>query len=224
MLLQIEKLLSDNQLARVQQLLANANFIDGKLSAGKVARQVKHNQELAQDDQLLTQLNNIVMQTLVQHPTFQNAVLPQRIAAPFYAKYGKGQSYGEHIDDPVMGPLGQRYRSDVAVTIFLNPADRYSGGELIIRTQFGEQQVKLNAGDVVLYPASSLHRVAEVTSGERMVAVTWIQSLIRDAAKRELLYELNLAREQLMQEQPQATTTKQIDHSYVNLVRMWSDI
>ena len=224
MLLEITDLISTKKLSEVRELLDSARFIDGKLSAGMFAQRVKHNEELPSDAAQIQRLNNLIMNTLVQHPQFQSAVLPHRVASPFYARYGKGQSYGDHIDDPVMGPMGQRYRSDVSCTVFLSEPEEYQGGELVIRTPFGEQTVKLKAGHAVLYPSSSLHHVNEVTSGERIVAVTWIQSLVRDAGKRELLYELSLAREKLMLERPDAEETKQVDHSYVNLIRMWSEL
>lgn len=225
MLLVIPDVLSHSKLNEVQTLLANAKFVDGKLSAGSYAIRVKHNQELPQQAEELQRLNQLVMNPLVQHPRFQAAALPHRIATPFYARYSKGQAYGDHIDDPVMGPaIGQRYRSDISCTIFLNAPETYTGGELVIRTTFGTQSIKLAAGHAVIYPSSSLHHVSEVTSGERLVAVTWIQSLIRDPAQRELLYELGQARDSLMQTQPDGGVTKQVDHCYVNLVRMWSEI
>ena len=132
-------------------------------------------------------------------------------------------SYGDHVDDPVMGQ-GELYRSDLSVTVFLSDPGDYDGGELVIETAFGEQRVKLAAGDAVLYPSSSVHRVAEVTRGERLVAVSWIQSLVRDPDKRALLHELNQARETLLRKQPDAAETRQVNHSYINLVRMWSEI
>jgi PKHD-type hydroxylase len=185
---------------------------------------VKNNAELPQNAEQLNRLNTLVMNTLVQHPLFQSAALPHRIASPFYAKYEKGQTYGEHIDDPIMGPAGQRYRSDISCTVFLSDPEAYDGGELLIKTQYGDQLVKLEAGCAILYPSTSLHQVNPVTSGTRFVAVTWVQSLIRQAEKRDLLYELNQAREQLMREQPNSTVTNQVDHSYVNLIRMWSEL
>jgi PKHD-type hydroxylase len=133
-------------------------------------------------------------------------------------------TYGEHVDDPIMGSTGPRFRSDVSMTIFLNPPETYDGGELAIRTPFGEQRVKLPAGDAVVYPSSSLHRVTEVSRGERLVALTWIQSYVRDPAQRELLYELNLAREHLLKSAPDDAATAYLDRSYANLVRMWSDL
>ncbi len=132
-------------------------------------------------------------------------------------------AYGDHVDDPVMGP-GPRYRSDIAITVFLSDPESYDGGELVIRTSFGDRAVKLAAGEAIMYPASSQHHVAEVTRGERLVAVTWVQSLVRDPVKRELLYELNLAREKLLRELPDAEETARVNTAYVNLVRMWADL
>jgi PKHD-type hydroxylase len=123
-----------------------------------------------------------------------------------------------------MGPPNQRYRSDISITIFLNAPDTYDGGELVINTPFGEQKVKLNAGDAVLYPSSSTHRVAEVTRGERLVAVTWLQSTVRDPAKREILYNLSQVRETMIQNAGGSKETEQLSNAYMNLMRMWSDI
>jgi PKHD-type hydroxylase len=223
MLLRIPAVLNGKQLQTVRQLLAHAPFVDGKLSAGLAAKRVKHNEEVAQDAAQLKQLNDIVMGSLVANPVYRNGALPQRVAAPFYVRYTAAMGYGDHVDDPVMGP-GSRYRSDIAVTIFLSNPQSYEGGELIVRTSFGDRDIKLAAGDGVMYPASSLHRVAPVSRGERLVAVTWVQSLVRDAAKRELLYELNLAREKLLQTLPDAEETGRVNAAYVNLVRMWAEL
>jgi len=224
MLIEIPQVLDQDQLKRVAELLSGARFVDGRLSAGLTARRVKHNEELDGGAPELEQLNQIVMGTLVRHPAFKSAVLPHRVAVPFYARYTPGMEYGDHVDDPVMGPAGGRYRSDVSCTVYLNGPDGYDGGELVINTTFGTREVKLPAGDAVLYPSSSLHHVAPVTRGERLVAVTWIQSMVRDAARRELLHELNQAREKLLVEHPQAEETAQVDHAYVNLVRMWAEV
>ena len=192
-------------------------FMDGGRSAGMAARRVKLNEELSLADARLRELNNIVMGSLVKHPTYQSAAMPLRIATPFYARYTSGMAYGNHVDDPIMGQ-GDLYRTDVSVTIFLNAPDEYQGGELVIQTAFGEQQVKLPAGDAVLYPSSSVHRVAEISAGERLVAVSWIQSLIRDPDKRALLHELNQARETLLHDKPDADETRQVDHMRTRLI------
>lgn len=223
MLLSIPAVLSPEQLIQVNRLLDEARFVDGKLSAGAAARRVKSNEELPPNEAHMQALNGLVMGSLVRHPVYQNAALPHRVATPFYARYTAGMSYGEHIDDPVMG-MGERYRSDIAITVFLSEPESYEGGELTIGTAFGEQSVKLPAGDAVLYPASSRHRVAPVIRGERRVAVTWVQSLVRDPARREILYDLGLARERLLRTTAQAEETSRVDSAYVNLVRMWSEL
>ena len=224
MLITIPNILDKQRLDFINQVLEKANFVDGTLSAGMAAKRVKNNEELAADDQQMQQLNNLVMGSLVQHDEFKAAAIPFRVAAPYYARYTKGMTYGDHVDDPIMGGAGQQYRSDVSTTVFLNEPDDYEGGELVITTSFGEQKIKLSAGSAVVYPSSSLHHVAEVTKGTRLVAVTWSQSMIRDPAKRELLYQLNQARESLLKQRPDDVETKQIDISYVNLFRMWSEL
>lgn len=223
MLLTIPAVLDRKQLERVRELLATAEFVDGRLSAGSAARRVKHNQEVAADTAALDELNRIVMGSLVRHPVYLNGALPHRVAAPYYVRYGPGMAYGDHVDDPVMGP-GPRYRSDIAITLFVSDPESYENGELVIRTSFGEKRVKLPAGDAVMYPASSLHHVTEVLRGERLVAITWVQSLVRDPAKRELLYELNVAREKLLASRPDAEETARVNSAYVNLVRMWAEL
>ena len=223
MLSHIEKVLDRAQLQQATALVAEGRFDDGRRSAGKAAQRVKLNEELSLDPARLSELNNLVMGSLVKHPVFRSAAMPLKTAAPYYARYTTGMSYGAHVDDPVMGQ-GELYRSDLSVTLFLADPDSYDGGELCIQTAFGEQQVKLPAGDAVLYPSSSIHRVAGVTRGERLVAVSWIQSLVRDPGQRALLHELNQARERLLQERPDAPETQQVNHSYINLVRMWSDV
>jgi len=223
MLMRIPGVLGKRDLEQVRSMISGARFVDGKLSAGMAAQRVKHNTELAADESRIETLNALVMGALVRHPLYQHATLPQRIATPFYARYTNGQSYGDHVDDPVMG-AEHRYRSDVSITLFLSEPEDYVGGELMIETSFGTQVVKYPAGDAVLYPSSSRHRVAEVTGGERLVAVTWAQSLVRDAARRELLFELGQARDRLLARAPDAAESKQVDKSYVNLLRMWAEV
>ena len=224
MLITIPEVLTKEELAVVRDYISRADFVDGKLSAGSEASDVKHNSEMQTTEQAMAQLNNLVMGKLVKHPVYLAAALPAKIAAPYYAKYVKGMYYGNHVDDPVMGPPGQRYRSDLSITLFISEADEYEGGELTIQTSYGEQLVKLAAGDAVMYPSSSTHRVNEVTGGERIVAVTWLQSMVRDPAQRELLYKLHLAREILLENAKEKEETELVSNAYVNLVRMWSEV
>ena len=224
MLVTIPNVLNKEDISVILDLMATANFREGTASAGSEAKRVKNNHEMFISEVEVQRLNNLVMGKLVQNPTYIATAFAAKIAAPYYAKYTEGMYYGNHVDDPVMGPANQRYRSDISLTIFLNEPDAYDGGELVINTPFGEQKVKLNAGDVVLYPSSSTHRVAEVTRGERLVAVTWLQSTVRDPAKREILYNLSQARETMIKTAADSKETEQLSNAYMNLVRMWSDI
>ena len=224
MLLRLQQVLKNDELMLVREWLAHANFVDGRLSAGAVAKRVKNNEELDRRAAQLEQLNNLVMSQLIRHPAYRAGALPLHVASPYYARYQPGMAYGNHLDDPIMGADGVKYRADIAITIFLNAPEDYAGGELVIQTAFGDQSVKLPAGDGVLYPAGSIHQVNPVTRGERCVAVTWVQSLVRDPARRELLYDLGQAREKLLQSAPDAVETVQVNAAYLNLIRMWSDI
>jgi PKHD-type hydroxylase len=224
MLLAIPNVLKPDELQLARSWLADAPFVDGRLSAGAAARRVKSNQEVEGGAPDLERLNRLVMGNLVRHPVYRAGALPLHVASPFYARYRPGMAYGDHLDDPIMGTQGVMYRSDIAITVFLNAPSEYDGGELVIRTPAGERAVKSAAGDGVLYPASSIHQVSPVTRGERLVAVTWLQSLVRDPARRELLFGLNTAREKLLQGAPDAPETVQVNAAYMNLIRMWSDI
>ncbi len=224
MLITLPNVLNKEELDVVYDFIGKADFVDGKLSAGNEASAVKNNSEMQSSDQSMMQLNNLVMGKLVKHPVYLAAALPAKIATPYYARYTTGMYYGNHVDDPVMGPAGQRYRSDLSITVFLNGPDEYDGGELVIQTSFGEQSVKLAAGDAVMYPSSSTHCVNEVTRGERLVGVTWLQSMVRDPAQRELLYRLHQARELLLQNSKGKEETELVSNAYVNLVRMWSEV
>jgi PKHD-type hydroxylase len=223
MLLEIPALLNDAQMQKIHSLLADARYVDGRATAGRVASRVKRNEEMAPEPEVLQRLYRVIMASVGHSETFRSAVLPAKVADFIFARYQPGMRYGDHVDDPIMGQ-GPRFRSDVSMTVFLSDPSSYDGGELVIRTPFGEQRVKLEAGHAVVYPSASVHRVAEVTRGERLVALTWVQSYVRDAAQRELLYELDLSRQQLLQDDPESDLTKRVDRSYVNLLRMWAEV
>ena len=149
--------------------------------------------------------------------------MPAKICAPIYARYTAGMGYGGHIDDPIMGPAQSRYRSDISISVFLNPPEDYEGGELCIESPQGVNEVKLGAGHAVLYPSTSYHSVREVRSGERLVAVTWVQSHIRRADQREILIQLDRAR-QLLGPESDASARQSLELSYANLFRMWAEL
>ncbi len=222
MLVEIPGLLNPEQLEAVCSVLRQSKFIDGKLSAGKHARTRKNNQELAPGQESFDALNNVVMTELVQNPVYLQAAMPAKICAPIYARYKPGMEYGGHIDDPIMGPPGSRYRSDISISIFLNGPGEYQGGELCIESPQGNTEFKLAAGDAILYPSTRYHSVKKVTAGERLVAITWVQSYIRRADQREILLQLDRARESLNSD-VKAEVYQQITLCHANLFRMWAD-
>jgi PKHD-type hydroxylase len=222
MLVKIPDLLSPLQLESLCSVLRQNQFVDGKLSAGKNARLEKNNQELAASKDDYAALNNVVMTALVRHPTYLQAAMPAKICAPIYARYTTGMAYGGHIDDPIMGPVDSRYRSDISISVFLNGPEEYDGGELCIETPAGSIEIKLPAGHAVLYPSTSYHSVNEVTSGERLVAVCWVQSYIRRADQREILVQLDQVRESLAAD-VNSPAYQQINLAYANLFRMWAE-
>jgi len=223
MLVKIPDLLIPLQLEAVCSVLRQSEFVDGKLSAGKNARLEKNNQELAADEDDYAAINNVVMTALVRHPGYLQAAMPAKICAPIYARYTTGMAYGGHIDDPIMGPVDSRYRSDISISVFLNGPEEYEGGELCIETPQGSTEIKLPAGHAILYPSTSYHSVNEVTSGERLVAVCWVQSYIRRADQREILVQLDRARESLAAD-VNSPAYQQINLAYANLFRMWAEV
>ena len=223
MLLHIPELLLPAEVDAMRRVLDQSPFVDGRLSAGKAAEKVKHNTELDREVPQRDTLAQIVVAALYRSDRFRNAALPNKLGTPIFARYTPGMTYGWHVDDPVMGQ-GPHYRTDVSFTIFLSEPGEYDGGELMIRTAFGEQKVKLKAGDGVIYSSGTLHQVAEVTRGVRLVAIGWVQSMVRDPAQREILFELSGARDKLLADAPAMPQTDAVDHAYINLVRMWSEI
>ena len=223
MLIHLKNVLGSRDIEQVHSLLAQADFVDGKLSAGMAAAGQKNNQEVsAQQTDLLAQLNQTVMGNLVRHKHYQRAALPLKVASPFYASYQVGMAYGEHIDDPVMGEQ-PRYRSDLAITVFLNSPEDYDGGELEIQTPFGLQTIKLPAGDAILYPTHHIHHVKKITKGRRLAAVTWIESMVPDPQKREILNDLGEVAKTLIQSESAIETITKLEKGRLNLLRMWTN-
>lgn len=222
MLVKIPDLINPTQLEAACSVLRQSKFVDGKLSAGKHARTGKNNRELAAAQDSYDALNNVVMTQLVQHPTYLQTAMPAKICAPIYARYTAGMEYGGHIDDPIMGPLDSRYRSDISISIFLTGPDEYQGGELCIESSEGSTEFKLPAGHAILYPSTSYHSVNKVISGERLVAISWVQSYVRRADQREILVRLDRARKSLAVEHD-SPAFKNVDLCYANLFRMWAE-
>lgn len=221
MFLEIPDVLEPAALRDVRGRIRGLEFVDGAGSAGRHAKRVKHNVELGSAD--AAHLSRDVLGPLVAHPQFQAAALPARMSAATIARYDTGMTYGYHTDDPVMGPAGsQQYRCDVAITVMLSEDGSYEGGELCVRTPFGEQRLTPRGGSAVIYPASSLHCVAPVTRGSRLVAVAWVQSMVANPEQRQLLFDMWRIRDTLAAALPEAEVSSEADRVYTNLVRMWA--
>lgn len=222
MLTCIPKVLNESELKQVDELVAQSEFEDGKLTAGYRAKRVKDNLQLNSDMPHTQELNELVLNALNENRLFRRATIPRIIRPPLVSRYTSGMAYGSHVDDALMG-TGLQVRSDLAVTVFLTDQSSYEGGELMVKTSLGELAVKLPRGDCVVYPASTIHRVNPVESGERIAIVTWVQSHVRDPLQREILADLDGMKESLDQADPHGETTEVAFKVYSNLLRMWAD-
>jgi PKHD-type hydroxylase len=221
MFLQLADVLDAERLARLRQICAGAAFTDGRASAGWHARTVKTNEQLA-DPALLAQVARLTAQALDAHALFQAAALPRYYGPMLLSRYREGMQYGSHIDDPLMG-REPRIRADLAFTVFLDAEDACDGGALVIENTDGERRVKLPAGDAFVYPATTLHRVEPVTRGERRVLVGWAQSYIRDAACREMLFDLEHTARAIFQREGKSESFDRVTKTRANLIRRWAD-
>lgn len=225
MLMCIADVLTVDELTIVVDQLDQATFVDGKLTAGWHARLVKHNTQVQDDGSgLLPELQKLVQNAIDRHPLFQMAARPKIMRDPLFSRYEAGMSYGTHVDNAFMGSGVERLRSDLSLTLFLSDPETYTGGELVIESAQGDQIFKLPAGSMVLYPSSTLHRVEMVTAGVRLAAVTWVQSFVRDGGDREILFDLDTARQLLFQKFGKNAEFDLISKSYANLMRKWLDL
>ncbi len=220
----IGDVLSPEEIKKLRDEAALLPFVPGAETAGGRARRVKNNEQVSQKADERKALHEIVVGALMRNKDFNRAALPKRVRPPLISRYRQGMAYGQHVDNALMGPKMARERSDVSITVFISDINEYDGGELIIHGSFGMQEVKLPSGSVVVYPSSSLHEVAEVTRGERLVAVTWAQSYVRDDRQREILASLAQVKDKMnVIAGPDAVETDQVHHIYANLLRMWAE-
>ena len=222
--LRIPGLLTPEELEAIDAVIASASFVDGKMTAGRGARNVKENLQLdkksTEDGQ---KIEGTVVGAILRHPLVRSAVLPKRVLPPMFSKYEPGMSYGAHTDNPIMGrrvPV----RTDAAATVFLSDPAAYEGGELVVSGDSGPVKVKLPRGDGVVYPTTGIHRVEEVRSGERLAAVTWIQSIIPDPAKRQIVHDLDLVYKLEVRKDSASAESQLLLKTYSNLVPMWAEV
>lgn len=223
MALCIPAVLDQARLAQCRQALETAEWIDGRDTAGYLSAAVKNNAQLAENNPVARERGAMILDALDANPLFLSAALPLKVMPPLFNRYAGGQAYGGHIDGAVRPVAGTRVRTDLSATLFLSAPQDYDGGELVIEDRLGDRRIKLAAGDMVLYPGTSLHHVEPVTRGIRLAAFFWIQSMVREDAKREILFEMDSAVQALGREAPGHRSLVSLAGCYHNLLRLWTD-
>ncbi|OTG87138.1 Fe2+-dependent dioxygenase [Acinetobacter sp. ANC 4558] len=226
MIIEIKSVFSPDEAAQLCQQLKIQSWVNGKQTAGIQSSQVKENLQLDEDNPFAIQLGQELIQRISQNALFMSFSLPKRIYPPLFNRYHHGGHFGFHIDNAIRGIKGvkERVRTDLSATLFLSDPDSYEGGELVIRDTYGEQKIKLKAGDMIVYPGTSVHRVNPVTDGERFAAFFWIESLVREQSQRSILFDMDIAIQTLTAEHAHPNALLQLTGNYHNLLRMWSDV
>lgn len=227
MLICVPNVLAKGEVADVRAIMDGAEWEDGRSTAGAQSALVKRNEQLPPDGDTARRLGERVLRALAANPLFMSAAVPLRIFPPLFNRYGEGHAFGLHVDNAVRGDhlTGQRVRTDLSVTLFLAEPDEYDGGELVVEDLYGSHEVKLPAGDLVLYPANSLHMVMPVTRGVRVASFFWLQSMIRDASVRTLVFDLDSTIQSLAERlgRDDADTVR-LTGIYHNLIRVWAEL
>jgi len=229
MILCIPSVLAPLEVAECRKLLEEAMWEDGKSTAGYQASKVKDNMQIPGDHPAAKQVGQVILRALASNPLFMSAALPLQILPPLFNRYSGGQTYGTHVDASIRSlPNGQRIRTDLSCTLFFAEPDEYDGGELVIEDTYGTKSVKLNAGEMVLYPSTSLHHVTPVTRGTRLCSFFWLQSMIRSDERRSILFDMDIAIQRLAKDLPDHQTANeagvQLTGVYHNLLRQWAEM
>ncbi|WP_312815338.1 Fe2+-dependent dioxygenase [Brevundimonas sp.] len=225
MLLHIPAVFTKDEVARLRSVLDAGPWADGNMTSGHQSAMAKQNRQLPEDCAEAKEMSALVTQALYAHPMFMSAALPHTLFPPLFNRYEGGDTFGLHVDNAIRQRGNMRIRSDLSATLFLSEPEDYDGGELVIEEMYGEQSVKLPAGDMVLYPSKSLHRVTPVTRGARVSSFMWLQSLIRDDADRESLFRMDVAIQRLNIERgPKDQAVIELTGVYHNLLRRWSEV
>ncbi|MBH9551518.1 Fe2+-dependent dioxygenase [Inhella gelatinilytica] len=224
MLIRLPEVLSPAAVRRARTLLDQGPWEDGSATAGRQAVAVKNNEQLRLSSPEAQELQALILGALEAHPLFLTAALPKKIVPPQFNRYaGAANAYGNHVDNAIRHLGGQRVRGDLSCTVFLADPDEYEGGELVVEHAFGQERVKLPAGEALLYPASSVHRVEPVTRGMRRASFFWIESLVRSGEQRRILFDLDLALMRLREQHGETDDTVRLMGTYHNLLRLWAD-
>jgi PKHD-type hydroxylase len=225
MLLTIPGVLTAAQVSEIRGRVEAASWVDGNATSGHQSSRVKANEQLPEDSAEARQLGTRIVEALHRSPIFFSAALPKVVFPPLFNRYGPGMTFGNHVDNAIRthAATGLRIRTDLSATLFLAAPEEYDGGELLVEDTYGVQRIKLEAGSLVLYPATSLHRVEPVTRGTRVASFFWVQSLVRDDARRALLFDLDMAIIRLTGERPGDPALVGLTGVYHNLLRMWAE-
>ncbi|HSH72431.1 MAG TPA: Fe2+-dependent dioxygenase [Methylophilaceae bacterium] len=223
MLLHIPEVLTKEQVAALRRTLDSGTWLDGAATAGPLAAEAKRNMQFSTESADYPALSQAIISALERHPLFISAALPHTILPPMFNRYAGGGLYGNHVDNAIQTDRrnGQRVRTDISVTVFLSEPESYEGGDLIIEDTYGSHEVKLPAGDAIIYPSSSLHRVEPVTAGERVASFTWVQSLVRDDWQRSMLFNLDMTLIKLRSQIGNTDEIVDLTGHYHNLLRQW---
>jgi PKHD-type hydroxylase len=226
MLLPIADVLNAGQVTRARQLLEQAEWVDGRVTAGFQSARAKDNCQLPEDSAAARELGATILAALEQNALFISAALPSRVFPPLFNRYEGGQAFGTHVDNAIrqVGGTPHRIRTDLSATLFLAAPHEYDGGELIVEDTYGTHNVKLPAGHLILYPSTSLHHVRPVTRGARLASFFWIQSMVRDDGRRTVLFDLDLAIQRLNGDDPNHAVALQLTGVYHNLLRRWAEL
>jgi PKHD-type hydroxylase len=225
MLVAIPDVLTAAQVEEGRRRLEAAEWVDGRVTAGHQGAQVKRNRQLPENSAVGREVGEMVLRALNGNPLFMAAALPLHVLPPTFNRYGAGEAFGDHVDGAMRFlPGGQRMRTDLSCTLFFSEPETYDGGELVIRDQYGERSIKLPAGHMIVYPSTSVHRVTPVTRGERVSSFFWLQSLVRDNAQRAMLFDMDVAIQQLGAETPNHPAVVQLTGVYHNLLRLWGEV
>lgn len=225
MLLAIPNVLTSDQVAEARARLESAEWVDGRITAGHQGARVKNNDQLPPGSDTAAQVGDMILRALSASPLFMSAALPLHVLPPMFNRYTGGQTFGTHVDGAIRSlPNGQRIRTDLSCTLFFTGPDEYDGGELMIEDTYGAKSVKLPAGDMIVYPSTSLHHVTPVTRGARLCSFFWLQSLVREDNRRSILFDMDVAIQRLGAENPLHPSVVSLTGVYHNLLREWSDL
>src|SRR5690242_17635468 len=225
MLVRVPALLSAQEVAQCRDVLSRSQWVNGKITAGAQSAQAKKNLQIPENSKEARELGELILQRLGRNELFTSAALPLRVFPPLFNRYDADMKFDTHIDNSIRFVPGApiRVRTDLSATLFLTAPEDYDGGELVIEDTYGEQQVKLPAGDMVLYPATSRHRVNPITRGSRWASFFWIQSMVRDDGQRALLFDLDNAIQSLRKKDGESAEAVQLTGVYHNLIRRWAE-